>query len=238
MVICGEMPDSTLGSVLANALRRYLGESSVVAVMPRGRVESALVRMRRPPGTRLRPAVAREVAQREGARAVVEGDLAQLGGGYLVTLRLVHAATGDELASFPATAARPETDLIPALEKLGRALRSGNESRGAMVAALAGIARARGRLSEAHRLDANTDSIDADFLRAARFGPVFDRPVSLAAEELWLRGNPSQAIARLDEVFTAHPVKNAESDSGPDGCRSGGCTLRRRRQARSRAANH
>ena len=88
-----------------------------------------------------------------------------------------------------------------------RRSRSGNESQGAMVAALAGIARARGRLSEAHRLDAKTDSIDADFLRAARFDPVFYRPVSLAAEELWLRGNPSQVIARLDEVFTAHPVR-------------------------------
>lgn len=429
-------PDSAMGPMLASTLRRYLGESSVVAVMPRGRVESALVRMRRPPGTRLHPAVAREVAQREGARAVVEGDLAQLGAGYLVTLRLVDAATGDELASFPATAARPETDLIPALGNVGRALRrkvgeslrdldaapslrelttpslealrlleamrvanlpggrllpvgehlarlrevlaldstfayawlvlgnalshdryrtatrdsafmrmyglrdrltrfehaqttafywqhvgldrrramdvyetfiardslefrtllnlattlvdtreferaetllqrheravdtsralqhlvdarvgqeriagadslvmsqlvrrpddarllrarvrvalaalrldtaaaladhalrAGNESAG-MIVALARIARARGRLSEAHRLDTKTDSIDADFLRAARFDPLFDRPVILAAEELWLRGSPSQAIARLDEVFTAHPV--------------------------------
>jgi eukaryotic-like serine/threonine-protein kinase len=425
--------------MLANTLRRYLGESSVVAVMSRGRVESALVRMRRSPGTRLRPAVAREVAQREGARAVVEGDLARLGAGYLVTLRLVDAATGNELASSTATAARSETDLVPALDKVGRALRrkvgeslrdldaapslrelttsslealralealrlpnlpggrqlpvgtqlarlrevvaldstfayawlvmgnsllndryrtaardsafmrmyrlrdrltrfehaqttafywwhvgldrrrtmdvfetfvardslefrtllnlaatllearefkraesllqrheravgtsrampylvdarvgqgriadadslvmsqlvrrpddtsllraqvrlalaalrldtaatlanralrSGNEWWDGMIIALARIARARGRLSEAHRLDARADSMYADFLRAARFDPVFDRPVSLAAEELWLRRNPSQAIARLDTVFTAHPVRS------------------------------
>jgi hypothetical protein len=33
----------------------------------------------------------------------VEGDLPRLGAGYLVTIRLVAAATGDELASFQAT---------------------------------------------------------------------------------------------------------------------------------------
>ena len=77
-----------------------------------------------------------------------------------------------------------------------------------MIVALGRIARARGRLSEAHRFDARADSIYADFLRAARFDPVFDRPVSLAAEELWLRQRPSQAVSRLDSVFAAHPVRS------------------------------
>jgi hypothetical protein len=115
-------PDSTLGPMLARELRRLLGTSRVVSIMPQGQVEAALRRIRRPTGARLDPALAREVAQRERARAVVQGTLAPLGAGYLMTVGLVAAGTGNELASV-AVAAPQETDILPALEELGRKLR-------------------------------------------------------------------------------------------------------------------
>jgi hypothetical protein len=115
-------PDSTLGPLLARELRRLLGTSRVVTIMPQGQVDAALRRIRRPAGTRLDPALAREVAQRERARAVVQGTLAPLGAGYLMTVGLVAAGTGNELVSV-AAAAPQETDILPALEELGRKLR-------------------------------------------------------------------------------------------------------------------
>ena len=51
----------------------------------------ALTRMKRPAGARLDSATAREVAQREGATAIVTGDVAPLGSAYIVSVRLVSA---------------------------------------------------------------------------------------------------------------------------------------------------
>jgi hypothetical protein len=71
---------------------------------------------------RLDLALAREVAQREGVTAVVDGTVRQLGSGYLVAMRLVGAESGDELASFHETIDGPK-ELIPAVDKLTRELR-------------------------------------------------------------------------------------------------------------------
>jgi len=115
-------PDSGIGPQLGHVFGRYLGESRVISILPESQVAAALRRMQRPARSGLDTSLAREVAQREGLRAVVEGELTPLGAGYLVTVRLVPATGGDELASFHATAARPQ-DLIAVLDRLGRKLR-------------------------------------------------------------------------------------------------------------------
>jgi hypothetical protein len=78
--------------------------------------------MQRAPNTRLDVSLAREVAQREGAKAVVDGDITPLGAGFVVSLRLIGADSAQELASFRETADSPR-DLLPAIDKLTRALR-------------------------------------------------------------------------------------------------------------------
>jgi tRNA A-37 threonylcarbamoyl transferase component Bud32/tetratricopeptide (TPR) repeat protein len=114
--------DTALGPVVAEAVRANLGQSDAISIVPMSQVVDALVRMQRPAASRLDAALAREVAQREGVSAIVGGELTPLGGGYLVTLRLISSETGDELASFRATADTP-TDLIPTLDELARDLR-------------------------------------------------------------------------------------------------------------------
>ena len=115
-------PDSTLGSALSEAVRADLEQGGTIAVVQPPRVVAALARMRRPAGTPLLLPVAREVAQREGIRAVVHGDVRPLGGGYLVALRLVTADSGRELASFHDAANSPR-ELISTLGILTRKLR-------------------------------------------------------------------------------------------------------------------
>jgi tetratricopeptide (TPR) repeat protein len=66
--------------------------------------------------------VAREIATREGAKAVLDGEVVQLGKGYVVSARLVNALDGNELVTFRETA-NGEDDLINALGKLSRAVR-------------------------------------------------------------------------------------------------------------------
>src|SRR5204863_6041 len=68
------------------------------------------------------PALARDLAQREGIKAVVGGTITPVGGSYIVTARLVNAQSGDELAVFRETAKDAE-DIIPTVDRLTRQLR-------------------------------------------------------------------------------------------------------------------
>ena len=114
--------DTSLGTVAAEAIRMDLGQSNVVTVVPASVVRASLQRMRRPVSTRLDRSVASEIALREAIKAVVHGDVTPIGDGFILTARLIAPESGDELASFRATATGP-TDLIPAVERLSRAMR-------------------------------------------------------------------------------------------------------------------
>lgn len=114
--------DSTLGRVVAEAVKTSLGQSSVVHIVPGSAVSAALERMRRPPTTRLSPDVAREIAQREGVAAIVTGDVATIGGSYVLTVKLLDVATGDALTTAQESA-KDGNDLIPAIDRATRSLR-------------------------------------------------------------------------------------------------------------------
>ena len=115
--------DSTLGAAASEAVRADLGQSPIVTLVTPAAAMGALQRMQRPPNTPVTLAVGREIAQREGIKAIVSGDIhAVSGGGYLVTMKLVPADTGADLASLSAGASSV-TDLIPAIGKLTHELR-------------------------------------------------------------------------------------------------------------------
>ena len=114
--------DSALGAVVSEAVRAQLGQSDVIGILSPAAIAATLRRMDRPLSTPVDLAIAREIAQREGAKAVVDGDVTPLGAGYVVTLRLVTADSGAELASFREADDSPK-DLLPSLDKLARELR-------------------------------------------------------------------------------------------------------------------
>jgi eukaryotic-like serine/threonine-protein kinase len=114
--------DSTLGRVASEAVRQALSESAVISVVAPATVAAALERMQRPPNVRLDISLARELAIREGLKAIVDGDVAGVGNTYILTLRLVTADSGNVLASLAATGDGP-TALIEAADKAARALR-------------------------------------------------------------------------------------------------------------------
>jgi hypothetical protein len=66
--------DSTLGRVVSDAVRAGLSESSVFTLVSQGEVAAALERMRQPVSTRIDLATARQIAQREGFKAIIDGD--------------------------------------------------------------------------------------------------------------------------------------------------------------------
>ncbi|MGH7653489.1 MAG: protein kinase domain-containing protein [Gemmatimonadaceae bacterium] len=115
--------DSTLGAAASEAVRTDLGQSPIVSIVTPQTVAAALQRMQRAPGARVDTAVAREIAKREGIKAIVSGDIhAVAGGGFLVTMRLASVDTGVTLASLSAGASSV-ADLIPAIGKLTHQLR-------------------------------------------------------------------------------------------------------------------
>ena len=72
--------------------------------------------MGRPADTRLTPSIAREICERTGSAAALNGSIAQIGSQYLLTLKAVNCLSGDSLAS-----AEPQaSDKNHVLEALGK----------------------------------------------------------------------------------------------------------------------
>ena len=114
--------DSTLGPSLTEALRVDLAQSGVIRLLDAATITQALVRMGRPAATPLDLAVARELAQRENAKAVVKGQIDPVGRGYVVSADLVKAADGAVLLSLRENA-KDDGAIIEAVDRLSRRLR-------------------------------------------------------------------------------------------------------------------
>jgi tetratricopeptide (TPR) repeat protein len=114
--------DSALGPTVAEALRTDLAQSRSLHVLTRASVREILGLMQRPTESAVPFELAREIATREGAKAVLDGGIVRLGQSYVVSARLVAALDGQELATFRETAGS-EDELIGALGELSRAVR-------------------------------------------------------------------------------------------------------------------
>ncbi len=115
-------PDSSLSLLVTEAVRTNLGQSRLVSVMSPVTVAAALDRMQRPRTSEVTLDLAREIAQREGVKAIVDGTIRSLGTGYAISLRLVTADSLRELALYQETANTPQ-DMLKAIDKLTRKLR-------------------------------------------------------------------------------------------------------------------
>lgn len=114
--------DTSLSHLVTEAVRTDLGQSRVVAIMAPSAVAAALTRMQRPSMTTVDLPLAREIAQREGIKAIVTGSLTALGSGYVISIRLVAADSGNELAAFRKTVDAP-SQLLEGIDELTRNLR-------------------------------------------------------------------------------------------------------------------
>jgi eukaryotic-like serine/threonine-protein kinase len=114
--------DPGIANAVSEAVRADLSQSAAITLVSPASVADALRRMQRPVSSRVDLTLARELAAREGARAIVHGTVTALGSGVLIGVRLVSADSGTELVSFRASAVELK-DLIPAVDDLSRRLR-------------------------------------------------------------------------------------------------------------------
>lgn len=115
-------PDSTLGQSLTEAFRVDLSQSPTLRLVDPQAVADALRRMERPAAVTLSPSLAREIAERQGVKAVVTGQIDPVGRGYVLSASLVGAADGRVLAAVRESAADQDA-LLPAIDRLSKKLR-------------------------------------------------------------------------------------------------------------------
>ncbi|MFI5311935.1 MAG: protein kinase [Gemmatimonadales bacterium] len=115
--------DTSLARVVSFAVRTGLTQSPVLSIMDQTVVAGALERMERPRNAHVDLALAQGIALREGAKAIVDGELTTIGTGYVLTLRLLTTDSARVIASFQASGDGPK-GLIDAADKVARDLRA------------------------------------------------------------------------------------------------------------------
>ncbi|MCL7976973.1 MAG: tetratricopeptide repeat protein [marine benthic group bacterium] len=117
-----EAADSVLARTVTESFRVDLAQSPVLELVEPDSIENALSRMDLPEDTPLDEETARELALRDGIPALVAGEVAALGAGYVLTARLVSAGDGAVLASARASA-RDDAGLLDAIDEVSSKLR-------------------------------------------------------------------------------------------------------------------
>ena len=115
--------DTLLGATVTDAFRTALAQSNALNVLSSATVREVMRRMRRPDSTRVTESVAREIATREGMKALLSGEISGVGGRYVLSARLVSTINNEELATFREEAA-DERDIIPAIGRLAKDVRA------------------------------------------------------------------------------------------------------------------
>ena len=124
--------DSLLAGAVTEAVRADLSQSPLMRVMSRSQVQAVLERMRQPVADVVSDALMREVAERDGIRAFVAGEVAAIGTGFTVSAELIAVQGGEILVSVRENAA-DSTKLLDALDRVSAHLRRGiGESRWAI----------------------------------------------------------------------------------------------------------
>jgi len=114
--------DTLLARAATEALRVDLGQSQVVTAMEPTQVSAVLSRMDRSPEVHLGLDLAREIAIREGAQAVIAGDIIRAGSGFVLSARVVSPGDGTELVSQRVNASS-EDEILASIDELSKRLR-------------------------------------------------------------------------------------------------------------------
>ena len=167
--------DPVLARTVTESFRADLTQSTIVHLVEPDSIADALSRMGLEPDTELTEDTARELALRDGFPAIVGGEVAPLGDGYVLTARLVSSTDGAVLASARASA-RDQNGLLDAIDETSSKLR---EQIGESYTSL------RETPSLAHVTTASLEAL---------------KKYTQAEDARHREGNPEAAIALLEEA--------------------------------------
>ncbi len=90
--------DPVFDGTLKQALSSQLQQSPMLDVVSDAHLRDSLSYLEKPADEKITPVIARDIAEREGEKAVVNGTISSIGNEYLITLEAQNAATGDVFA--------------------------------------------------------------------------------------------------------------------------------------------
>ncbi|MGB6814716.1 MAG: protein kinase, partial [Candidatus Sulfotelmatobacter sp.] len=115
--------DPVFDGTLRQALAVQLEQSPYLNIFPQERVRDTLRYMGHSPDERVTPDLARQVCQREGVKAVLNGTISAVGTQYVVGVDAVNCLTGDNLAREQISVDKKE-QVLGAVGKVASSLRS------------------------------------------------------------------------------------------------------------------
>jgi len=115
--------DPVFDGTLRQGLSVQLEQSPFLSIISDQRIQQSLQMMGQKPDVNLTPAIARELCQRSGSAAVLDGSIAQIGTQYLLTLKAVNCESGKTLASSEAQAS-DKNHILEALGKVASEIRT------------------------------------------------------------------------------------------------------------------
>jgi DNA-binding winged helix-turn-helix (wHTH) protein/tetratricopeptide (TPR) repeat protein len=126
-IFLAEFTNNTDNPVFDGTLRQGLAiqleQSPFLSLISEQQIQQTLQMMGQKPDTKLTPEIARELCQRTGSGAVLNGSIGQVGTKYLLTLKAVDCASGKSLASTEAQAS-DENHVLDALGKAASEIRN------------------------------------------------------------------------------------------------------------------
>jgi eukaryotic-like serine/threonine-protein kinase len=115
--------DAVFDDTLKQALAVNLGQSPFLNIVSEDKVHNTLEMMGQPSAQHISNDLAREICQRAGAKASIDGSISGLGTQYVISLSAANCATGDTLARRQAQAVSKER-ILDALSDAASKLRS------------------------------------------------------------------------------------------------------------------
>ncbi len=184
--------DAVFDGTLKQALAVQLGQSPYLNILPEQSIREGLSLMGRPSDERITAAVARDICQRQGGKAILAGSIASLGSNYAIVLDAQTCQTGESLAREQVEATGKEQ----VLSALGKAASGIREKLGESLSSIQKL--------DTPAIQATTPSLEA--LKALSLGeqarardeleaiPFFKRAIELDP-------NFAMAYARLGTVY-------------------------------------
>ncbi len=115
--------DPVFDGTLRQGLSVQLEQSPFLSIISDQQIQQTLQMMGQKPDAKLTPETSRELCQRMGSAAVLDGSIAQIGTRYLLTLKAVNCSSGESLASTEAQAS-DKNHVLDALGKIASEIRN------------------------------------------------------------------------------------------------------------------
>jgi len=114
--------DALLAGAVTEAFRIDLEQSPLIRVVGPGTIREGLARMQLPPDSPLHPSLARDLALREGIKAIFMGEINPAGQGSILSVRLVSTQSEETLISYRESI--PDSaSIIPAVDRISNRMR-------------------------------------------------------------------------------------------------------------------